>query len=593
MTAATHATVISVISTEPVRFRMSNFLPTRLKSIELWAVGLFVWASIAGNLGLAGERTKPNVLLIAVDDLKPLLGCYGDPVVKSPNIDRLAARGVRFERAYCNQAVCAPSRNSLLTGVRPTTLGIYDLGTNFRIASSNAVTLPQYFMRHGYRTEALGKIFHVGHGNHDDAASWSVPLFQAKSIAYALPENQARLTREEALFANEASVGNLPRGAAWESAEVPDETYPDGKIAQEAIRRLQAARRKPTEPFLLAVGFLKPHLPFCVPTKYWDLYDRASFILPTVRTAPQGAPKYAPSGWGELRQYSDIPDSGPLTDDQARTMLHGYYAAVSYVDAQIGRVLDELDRLGLTSNTIILLWGDHGWHLGDHGWWCKHTNYEQATRVPLIVSAPGVTSRGARATRALIESVDIYPTLVELAGLPAPSVPQGTEGKSFVRVLRNPRRGFNEQVYHVYPRGERLGRAVRTDRYRLVEWKIPGAPAESAEFELYDYRTDPGETRNLAREQPDTLARLRVHLARLPEAKPQIVVARPLTPKQKQDRTVLFEKKDKNRDDRLTRAEFLAGQPDPDQAPKRFERFDTNKDGSLSRDEFVFMGANP
>lgn len=542
----------------------------------------------------AAADIKPNVLFIAVDDLKPLLGCYGDKVIKSPNIDRLAARGVVFERAYCNQAVCAPSRNALLTGVRSTTLGIYDLGTNFRLASPNAITLPQFFKQNGYRTEALGKIFHVGHGNHEDPASWSVPHFQQKSIAYVLPESRSNqgLTREEALFANQDAKG-LPRGAPWESADVPDNAYPDGKIADEAVRRLRAAKTKSSEPFFLAVGFLKPHLPFCAPKKYWDLYDRASFTVPALRTAPVGAPKYAPSGWGELRQYSDIPETGPLTDDQARTMIHGYHAAVSFVDGQLGKVLDELDRLGLATNTIIVLWGDHGWHLGDHGWWCKHDNYEQTARIPLIVAAPGVAKAGARATNALIETVDIYPTLAELAGLPAPQVPQGIEGKSFVPVLRDPNLSAKDFLYHAYPRGERIGRAVRTTRYRLVEWKVPGRSAESADLELYDYETDPLETKNLATEKPGVISQMRAMLAKFPEAKPQINVAKPMTAKQIQDRTALFEKKDTNHDNQLTREEFLASQPDPAEAPKRFERFDANKDGVLSREEFIYMGTPP
>src|SRR6185295_5075786 len=185
----------------------------------------------------------------------------------------------------------------------------------------------------------------------------------------------------------------------------------------------------------LAIGFLKPHLPFCAPKNYWDLYDRTSFTLPSLRTPPEGAPKYAPTTWGELRQYSDIPESGPLTDEQSRTLIHGYHAAVSYMDAQLGRVLDELDRLGLASNTIIVLWGDHGWHRGDHGMWCKHTNYEQATRIPLLVIAPGVTKPGTR-SGALVETVDLYPTLTELAGLPTPKNPQPLEGKSLVPVLK-------------------------------------------------------------------------------------------------------------------------------------------------------------
>jgi iduronate 2-sulfatase len=537
---------------------------------------------------------KPNVLFIAVDDLKPVLGCYGDKVVKSPNIDRLAARGTVFERAYCNQAVCAPSRNSLMTGVRPTTLGIYDLGTNFRRASSNAVTLSQYFMRHGYRAEALGKIFHVGHGNREDPASWSVPHFQQKSIAYAVPESRANqsLTREEALFANNTDVAKLPRGAAYESAPVADNEYPDGQIAEEAIRRLQAAKTKPNEPFFLAVGFLKPHLPFCAPKKYWDLYDRAAFTVPSQRTPPEGAPKYAPTSWGELRQYSDMPESGPVTDEQARALIHGYHAAISYMDAQLGRVLNELDRLNLATNTIIVLWGDHGWHLGDHGMWCKHSNYEQAARIPLIVSAPGVTRPGTRAAQALVETVDIYPTLAELAGLPAPRVPQGMEGQSFASALRDPKLSPRSHLFHVYPRGERIGRAVRTARHRLVEWKVPGADAASADLELYDYEGDPLETRNLAATQPEVVAELRTLLAKEPEARPQIKDTRTAA-RARQDRTALFERKDTDRDHRLTRAEFLANQPDPAEAPKRFERFDADQDGVLSRDEFIFSGNPP
>jgi len=542
----------------------------------------------------AEPAARPNVLFIAVDDLKPVLGCYGDKVVKSPNIDRLAARGVVFERAYCNQAVCAPSRNALMTGVRPTTLGIYDLGTNFRRASSNAVTMSQYFMKHGYRAEALGKIFHVGHGNHEDAASWSVPHFQAKSIAYALPESRANqsLTREEALFANNNDVAKLPRGAAYESAPVADSAYPDGKIADEAIRRLQGAKAKPNEPFFLAVGFLKPHLPFCAPKKYWDLYERASFTVPSLRTPPEGAPKYAPTTWGELRQYSDMPTNGPVTDDQARALIHGYHAAISYMDAQLGRVLDELDRLALTTNTIIVLWGDHGFHLGDHGMWCKHSNYEQAARIPLIVSAPGVTKPGTRATNALVETVDIYPTLAELAGLPAPSVPQGIEGRSFVSALRDPKIATKDYILHVYPRGERIGRAVRTSRHRLVEWKVPGSSSESADLELYDYEKDPLETKNLAEAQSEVVSQMRAMLAKLPEAKPQIREVK-ATAKQKQDRTALFQRKDTNHDNKLTREEFLASQPDPAEAPKRFERFDANKDGVLSREEFIHSGNPP
>ncbi|MBM3831177.1 MAG: sulfatase [Verrucomicrobia bacterium] len=467
----------------------------------------------------SAAATKPNVLLICVDDLKPVLGCYGDKLVKSPNIDRLASRAVQFDRAFCNQAVCAPSRNALLTGLRPQTLGIYDLGTNFRRSRPDAMTLPQLFRQNGWRTEGMGKIFHVGHGNTNDSASWSTPHWNANVVAYALPASKAKagLTREEALFSNKSAKG-LPRGAAYESADVPDNTYPDGALAEHAIGRLRAAKAKPDEPFFLAVGFVKPHLPFVAPKKYWDLYDRARFKLPEVRTPPEGAPSYAPQFGGELRQYSDVPDTGPLTDELQLALIHGYYAATSYMDAQLGRVLAELDKLGLAENTIIVLWGDHGWHLGDHGIWCKHTNYEQATRIPLLVAAPGMKS-GVR-SGSLVETVDLYPTLCELAGLTAPA---GLDGRSFAATLRDPAAPTKDHVIHVYPRnapgkGQVIGRAIRTERHRLVEWKKPGAPADTAEFELYDYEADPLERKNLAASQPAVVAQLRTILARHPEA---------------------------------------------------------------------------
>jgi iduronate 2-sulfatase len=476
------------------------------------------------TVALAADKAAapPNVLFICVDDLKPLLCCYGDDIAKTPNLDRLAARGLVFDRAYCNQAVCAPSRNSLLTGVRPSTLGIYDLGTNFRRVVPNAVTLPQHFRAQGYHTEALGKIFHVGHGNHEDPASWCVPHWQAKTIAYALPENKPKqgMTREEALFANQPGGKKLPRGAAFESADVDDEAYPDGKIAAEAMLRLQAAKKKPETPFFLAVGFLKPHLPFCAPKKYWDLYQRERFPLAERRRLPDGAPRYAPQFGGELRQYANIPEKGAIPDDLQRTLIHGYYAAISYMDAQLGRVIDELDRLDLAENTIIVLWGDHGWHLGDHGMWCKHTNYEQAARIPLMIVAPGVTRPKTRSA-SLVETVDLYPTLCELASLPKPNKPLKLEGQSLVPILRDPTATVKDHVLHVYPRGERIGRAIRTARYRLVEWKKSGDADSAAEYELYDYEADPLETKNLASEHSEIIAQLRQMLKGHGEAKRQ------------------------------------------------------------------------
>lgn len=522
---------------------------------------------------------RPNILFICVDDLKPNIGCYGDKFARTPNIDRLSSHGLLFERSYCNQAVCAPSRNSLLTSFRPQTLGIYDLGTNFRQSKPDAVTLPELFKKNGYRTEALGKIFHVGHGNHEDPQSWSVPHFKAQSIGYALKENQGA-SREAALFDNK-SPENLPRGAAMENADVPDNAYGDGKIADEAIRRLQSAKSRPHEPFFLAIGFVKPHLPFCAPKKYWDLYDRNAIELPQVKQAPVRAPEFAPQYGGELRQYKGIPQSGPLSDDLTKELIHGYYAATSYMDAQLGRVLDTLESTGLAKNTIVMLWGDHGWHLGDHGMWCKHTNYEQATRIPVIISLPEIQS--ARRTQAFLETVDLYPTIAELAGLKAP---EGLDGKSQATVVKDPAKSVREHITHVYPRsGGLLGRAIRTSQYRMVEWKKPGEPAETAIFELYDYQADPLETKNQAAERPEILAELKSQLARQPEAKPQIAGQRANS-----DRQAMFLKRDKNGDGKLTRQEFLANQPDPELAPRRFVTFDADKDGLLSRDEFVLQG---
>jgi iduronate 2-sulfatase len=482
-------------------------------------VGVFL--SIATGHG----AERPSVLLICVDDLKPVLGCYGDALAKSPNIDALAARGIRFDRAYCNQAVCAPSRNALLTGLRPQSLGIYDLGTNFRLAAPDAVTLPQYFKDHGYHSEGLGKIFHAGHGNLEDGRSWSVPSWKADVVRYALTRNNPKngQTREAALFSNVPGreANQLPKGAAFEAADVPDDTYPDGQLADEAIARLEKAAKTPDTPFFIAVGFVKPHLPFCAPKKYWDLYDRARFELADRRTPPDGAPKFAPTSWGELRNYANVPDRGPLDDDLQRTLIHGYYAAMSYMDAQVGRVMAALEANGLAENTIVILWGDHGWHLGDHGMWCKHTNYEQATHIPLIVVDPRATNKGTSAT-GLVESVDIYPTLCELAGLPAPA---SLDGASFAAVTADSSAATKEAIVHVYPRADLIGRAVRTDRYRLVEWKKPEAAADTAELELYDYETDPGEHRNLAIDRPEIVAELRAILATQPEAKPQLRVA--------------------------------------------------------------------
>lgn len=464
----------------------------------------------------AAER--PNVLLILVDDLKPSFGAYGDKWVHSPNLDRLANSGMRFDMAYCNQAVCAPSRNNLLTGARSTSLGVYSLGYNFRRAVPDAVTLPQYFKQHGYHSAGIGKVFHIGHGNVGDDASWSVPFQPDKVIDYVLPgSTDGKLTKEQALFSNKPAQG-LPRGAAWEVADVDDDAYADGRIAVEGIKRLQAYKAS-DQPFFLTLGFTKPHLPFCAPKKYWDLYDPQQMRLAQRTSPPDDAPKYAGKTIGELNQYKPVPDAPPLTEEMTRTLIHGYYAALSYMDAQLGRVLDELDRLELADNTIVALWGDHGYHLGDHGMWTKHTNYEQANRIPILIRAPGVKSAG-RSARALVETVDIYPTLCDLAGLPDPTGPQTIDGESLVPILKTPDATVRDHAYHCFPKQKRLGRAIRTDRYRLVEWKPWNPQAGKVEYELYDYQEDPLESKNLAAEQPQVVKQLLSILGTHPAARP-------------------------------------------------------------------------
>ncbi|MCO8122180.1 sulfatase [Stieleria sp. TO1_6] len=452
----------------------------------------------------AAER--PNVLLICVDDLKPTLGCYGDSNAITPHIDALAASGLRLDSAYCNQAVCSPSRNSLMTGLRPQTIGVYDLGTHFRLAAPDVVTVSENFKRHGYHAAGLGKIYHTGHGNKDDARSWSEPSWRSKARQYLDPKNVAAIKPDNK---------GKRRGPATESAVVDDAAYGDGQTANEAIARLDAFKKQPDQPFFLAVGFVKPHLPFVAPKRYWDLYDPSKLPMPKVTKAPEGAPDYAKTSGGELRNYSDI-DNGKIDRATTRHLIHGYYAATSYIDAQIGRVLEELDRLQLSDNTVVVLWGDHGWHLGDHGMWCKHTNYEQAARIPLLIRAPGGVANQSSA--AMVETVDLYPTLCQLAGLP---FPMEVDGQSFADVVLGKSDQARPYVTHVYPRGGRLGRAIRDPRYRMVQWKLQGQPNDTADIELYDYQTDPLETKNLASSEPEVVAAMLALLDTHPKPKRQ------------------------------------------------------------------------
>ncbi len=468
----------------------------------------------------AAAADHPNVLLILVDDLKPAMGCYGDSVAQTPNLDALAARGMRFDRAYCNQAVCAPSRFTLMLGSHSTSTGLYGLGSQLRQIIPDAVTMPQHFARRGYRTESLGKVFHIGHGNNGDPESFSVPHFHDKVIEYLEPESTAggKLTREEAYFTNQrlGQIRSLPRGAAFESPDVEDTEYADGRVAAETIKRLQAAQRRRQQngtPFFIAAGFARPHLPFSAPQKYWDLYDADQLPMPEFEQLPAGAPSVAGKRGGEITNYAPVPEQGPIDDPLKRQLIHGYYASISFVDAQIGKVINQLDRLKLAENTIVVLWGDHGFHLGDLGIWTKHTNYEQANRIPIVFVAPGVAKPNT-STGQLAESVDIFPTLTELAGLPAPDGPQPRDGVSLVPVLKDPAVRVRDHAYHAYPKGK-LGRAIRTERYRMVAWGTP--EDNSVEYELYDYQADPLETVNLADKHPDVLKKLTAILAKYPQ----------------------------------------------------------------------------
>jgi arylsulfatase A-like enzyme len=453
---------------------------------------------------------RPNILFIAVDDLRPEFGAYGASYVKSPNLDRIAKAGITFNRAYCQQAVCSPTRSSLMTGTRPDTTKVWDLETHFRAALPNVVTLGQHFKDHGYFVQGMGKIYH---GSLDDAPTWSVPWQSSRGQAYGLPENLALNNRQSAAPAAAGGSGKKSgkkkqeptprnsRGPAFEGADVPDDTFTDGQNAKLAVATLGVMAKK-QQPFFLALGFSKPHLPFVAPKKYWDLYDPAKIQLAPNKFRPKDAPDYAIQPGGELRNYHGIPE-GSIPDDLARQLKHGYYAAISYMDAQLGLVLDELDRLDLAKNTIVVLWGDHGWKLGEHDAWCKHSNAENDTNGALLLSVPGMKHAGAKAT-GLVEFVDIYPTLAELAGLPLPA---HLEGLSFKPVLDHPTRAWKPAAFSQYPRPGNsatggiplMGYSMRTERYRFTVWLHRDDPGKVADIELYDHQTDPQENLNVAK----------------------------------------------------------------------------------------------
>ena len=432
-----------------------------------------------------------NVLFVVVDDLRPQLRCYGHQQIISPNIDRLARDGLLFENAYCQQAVCAPSRSSVLSGCRPDTTSIYDLQTPLRTAMPDVLTLPQHFKNHGYEVVSVGKVYH--HAK-DDRQGWSKEPFQSRGDW----KGRGYLTDEaiEAVFNNDRvneERGDRRRGLgpAFEAADVPDNAYHDGKDADAAIEELR--RLKDCQPFFLAMGFHKPHLPFCAPKRHWDRYSPEMIALAENPFEPEGVTKYSLTNFGELRGYFGMPKDGPVPDDLARRLIHGYNACVTYMDAQLGRILAEMDRLDLTGDTVILLWGDHGWKLGEHACWCKHTNLEIDTRSPMIISVPGL-GNAAKRTPALVEFVDMYPSLCDRCGLP---IPEHLEGLSFAPLLENSDRPWKKAAFSQYPRGEVMGYAMKTARYRYVEWQDRSS-GELLARELYDHQKDAQENVNVA-----------------------------------------------------------------------------------------------
>lgn len=503
------------------------------------------------------SNKKPNILFIAIDDLRPELGSYGSNIAISPNLDKLSSEGLQFNRAYCQQAICGPSRASLMTGIRPESSGVFHNYIKFREANPDVTTIPQNFVSHGYQSVYYGKIFH--HGD-EDSISWSRPTLKApeNSIVkggFALPENQKiKEDAQKEMFSKYGDVAKygLAMGPAYEAADVPDDAYSDGENTNLAIETMQQMVKEGGKPFFLGLGFHKPHLNWVAPKKYWDLYDEFKIELSPQKNPPKdGATMGIPPSF-ELRVRSGIPKIEPFGPALERKLKHAYLACVSYVDAQIGRMLVALDEAGIRDNTIIIVWSDHGWHLGEMGYWGKATDYEIATRVPLIIWTPDMpdANRGVT-TDALVELVDIYPTLSELANI---SMPKNIEGQSFAPLLQTPNRPWKKAAFSVFPspalrewgaypirsamretyfgpllkqvetkiiaqqkekwdrdlfENRLMGYSMRTERYRFTIWKdYKDKEAKSVFYELYDHEKDPSETVNIAGDHPDLVAEL-------------------------------------------------------------------------------------
>lgn len=487
--------------------------------ISALAAGLVLGAGPDPASAEAPDRR--NVLFIAVDDLKPALRCFGDELALTPNIDRLASMGTVFANTHCQQAVCAPSRVSLMSGLRPDATRVWDLQTRFRDRVPDLLTLPQHLKASGYEVAGMGKLFDsrsTSDGWHAmDAASWTVPYEQptrhrsGATFGY-LGERSEEIRRKRAAATEQGIthwreqrefVGIKP---SVDRADVEDEAYGDGELAARGVARLRELAGG-DRPWFLGVGFSKPHLPFAAPERYWAMYERELFAVHPLQSPAEGAPGFHFQDSWELRTYTDIPPRGtPIPHEQQLELIHGYYACVSFIDAQVGKLLDALEASGEADETVIVLWGDHGFHLGDQGMFCKHTNYEQATRSPLIVAAPGVGAPGV-VSGAPVEFVDVFPTVTDLSGVPTPS---GLHGVSLRALMNEPAGRVKDVAVSQFPRwlDERpvMGYAFRDARYRYIVWRrcagdeVGAGVGEVIARELYDYEDNPFERRNLARD---------------------------------------------------------------------------------------------
>ena len=405
------------------------------------------------NIGLSFGQEQPNVLIFLVDDLRNDLGCYGNTIVKSPNIDKLAKNGVVFNKAYCQQAICAPSRMSILTGMRPENIGIYDIFSPMRKTRKDLISMPQFFKSYGYKTASIGKVYHH---SRDDKEVWDV-FHEKEKNTYVSKENTD-------FIENSKSSGKTAKGPAFEKVETSDDAYKDGRAAKHAIETLQKLKNNK---FLMIVGLSKPHLPFNAPKKYWNLYDKNDFKVPS-RVKPKNMYRLALSKWGELKNYANIPNNGDLNDELTKELINGYYACISYVDTQIGKIVNTLEELNLKENTLIVFMSDHGYKLGEYGAWCKHSNMEIDTRVPLIISNGKNLKTNNTKCNALVENIDVFPTIAASCGLTTHHV----DGKSLLPLIDNPKKPWDKAAYSLFPRGKKyMGCTVTDGHWRYTEWR--------------------------------------------------------------------------------------------------------------------------